>query len=224
MVRALLILSSGGVFTLDSMKRLAGVGDTLAMEFLNQLINDGIVEVVGGNYRVKVSIPALIKYLLNRGHAIDLEGASRYISWDAFEGLISLILNEWGFRVFNRLRVPVGGSRYEFDVVAHRRPLVLLIEAKRHKYVGGRLSSIVNRHIMKVEGVAREPEVLMSRIGVDWGEAVLVPVVITWHRANTQFMSGVPIVSIYQLNSFISALDSLMGSIMVIRVSWHRIK
>ncbi|WP_243666272.1 hypothetical protein [Vulcanisaeta sp. JCM 16159] len=72
----------------------------------------------------------------------------------------------------------------------------------------------------KVGLVAREPEVLMSRIGVNWGEAVLVPVVITWHRASMELLDGIPIVSIYQVNSFINGFDSIIDSVRTFRVSW----
>lgn len=225
LVRALLVLSRDGVFTIDSMKRESGVGENLIREFIDRLLNDNVIERTGsGYYRIRVSIPALIKYFLERGYLLDLEEVSRYISWDVFEGLIGFILNEWGFRVFNRLRIPVSGSRYEFDVVACKRPFVLLIEAKRHKYMAGKLNQVVNRHIMKVEGVAKEPEVLMSRVGVDWDSALLIPVIVTWHKVSNQLINDVPVVSIYQLNSFIASLDSLLDSIKVIRVSWSRIK
>lgn len=224
LAKAILMLSKEGIFTTESLKKESGASEGIIMEFLEQLVNDGIVEKVNMNYRVKVSTPALIKYLMEKGYSIDLEDASRYIPWDAFEELISYILSEWEFRIFSRVRVPVSGSRYEFDVVAYRKPLVLLIEAKRHKYVSGKITQIIRRHIMKVDGVAREPEVLMSRIGCDWGEALLIPIVVTWHRVNNQLIDGVPVVSIYQFNSFIASLDSLLDSIKNIKVTWSRIK
>ncbi len=101
---------------------------------------------------------------------IDLESISRYLPWDEFEALIRLVFEEWGgFKVVSRLRVPVAGSRVEFDVIAHRRPWVFLIEAKRWRRVSSSIRQIVSRHLEKVELVAKEPEVLMSRIGVSWG-------------------------------------------------------
>ncbi|WP_243678551.1 hypothetical protein [Vulcanisaeta distributa] len=81
----------------------------------------------------------------------------------------------------------------------------------------------MNRHLEKVGLVAREPEVLMSRIGVNWGEALLIPVVITWHRASTEFIEGVPVVSIYQINSFINGLDGIIDNIKTFRVSWSHL-
>lgn len=135
-----------------------------------------------------------------------------------------MVFEEWGgFKVVSRLRVPVAGSRVEFDVIAHRRPWVFLIEAKRWRRVSSSIRQIVSRHLEKVELVAKEPEVLMSRIGVSWGEAVLIPVVITWHRASTELIDGVPVVSIYQVNSFINEFDSLIDNVRSFRVSWRRL-
>ncbi len=55
------------------------------------------------------------------------------------------------------------------------------------------------------------------------GEAVLIPVVITWHRASTELIDGVPVVSIYQVNSFINEFDSLIDNVRSFRVSWRRL-
>lgn len=117
----------------------------------------------------------------------------------------------------------MAGSRVEFDVIAGKRPWVLLIEAKRWKRVSSSIRQIVSRHLEKVGLVAREPEVLMSRIGINWGEAVLVPVVITWHRVSTELIDGVPVVGIYQVNSFINELDGLINETRSFRVSWGHI-
>ncbi|WP_243675041.1 hypothetical protein [Vulcanisaeta distributa] len=59
--------------------------------------------------------------------------------------MIRLVFEEWGgFRVVSRLRVPVAGSRVEFDVIAYRRPWVLLIEAKRWRRVSSSIRQIVD--------------------------------------------------------------------------------
>ncbi|WP_243675042.1 hypothetical protein [Vulcanisaeta distributa] len=55
------------------------------------------------------------------------------------------------------------------------------------------------------------------------GEALLVPVVITWHRASMELLDGIPIVSIYQVNSFINGFDGIIDSVRTFRVSWSHL-
>ncbi len=227
LVRALIIVSKDGVFTRESLKAVSGVSDSAIEDFINSLMSDGGVLVrVGDGYKSVMPPHRLIRYFVGKGGLfIDLESISRYLPWDEFEALIRLVFEEWGgFKVVSRLRVPVAGSRVEFDVIAHRRPWVFLIEAKRWRRVSSSIRQIVSRHLEKVELVAKEPEVLMSRIGVSWGgEAFLIPVVITWHRASTELIDGVPVVSIYQVNSFINEFDSLIDNVRSFRVSWRRL-
>ncbi len=206
---------------------LSGVGDSMISEFVDSLINDGVLSRVGGeSYRSNMPPHRLIRYFVGRGIYVDLESISGYLPWDEFEALIRLVFEEWGgFNVVSRLRVPVVGTRVEFDVIAYRRPRVFLIEAKRWKRASSSIRRIVGRHLEKVGGfVAREPEVLMSRVGIGWGgEALLIPVVITWHRALMELIDGVPVVSIYQVNSFINELDGIIDSIRLFRVSWRHV-
>ena len=223
LAKALIMVSRDGVFTGDALRAASGIGGSMVDDFINSLISDGVLVRVGDGYKSTMPPHRLIRYFMDKGVNIDLESMSRYLPWDEFEALIRLIFEEWGFRVVSRLRVPVAGSRVEFDVIASKRPWVLLIEAKRWKRVSSSIRQIVSRHLEKVNLVAKEPEVLMSRIGVNWGEAVLVPVVITWHRASTEFINGVPIVGIYQVNSFINELDGLINEIRSFRVSWGHI-
>ncbi|WP_054850540.1 hypothetical protein [Vulcanisaeta sp. JCM 14467] len=223
LAKALIMASKDGVFTLDAIKAASGVGDSLVNDFINLLINEGVLVRVGDGYRSTMPPHRLIRYFMGKGVNIDLESMSRYLPWDEFEALIRLVFEEWGFKVVSRLRVPVAGSRVEFDVIAGKRPWVLLIEAKRWKRVSSSIRQIVSRHLEKVGLVAREPEVLMSRIGINWGEAVLVPVVITWHRVSTELIDGVPVVGIYQVNSFINELDGLINETRSFRVSWGHI-
>ncbi len=221
LAKSLIALSRDGVFTRESLERMSGLGGSILDSFLNELINDGVITRVGEGYRVNMRPHALIKYFMSKGLSVDLEEISGFLPWDEFEALIRLIFEEWGFRVVSRLRVPVVGTRVEFDVIAYKEPRVLLIEAKRWRRVSSSLSVIVKRHLEKVELVSREPEVLMNRLGVDWGEALLIPVVVTWHRAYTEILNGVPVVSIYQVNSFIMELDAIIDYVRVFRVSWR---
>ncbi|BDR93178.1 hypothetical protein [Vulcanisaeta souniana] len=223
LVRALIALSGAGVFTLDALRGLSGVGDSMISEFVDSLINDGVLSRVGESYRSNMPPHRLIRYFVGRGIYVDLESISGYLPWDEFEALIRLVFEEWGFNVVSRLRVPVVGTRVEFDVIAYRRPRVFLIEAKRWKRASSSIRRIVGRHLEKVGFVAREPEVLMSRVGIGWGEALLIPVVITWHRALMELIDGVPVVSIYQVNSFINELDGIIDSIRLFRVSWRHV-
>ncbi|KUO81527.1 MAG: hypothetical protein AT718_00200 [Vulcanisaeta sp. JCHS_4] len=223
LAKSLMVLSKDGVFTRESLERLSGLGGSIVESFLNELLSDGAITRVGEGYRVNMRPHALIRYFMNKGLSVDLEEISDFLPWDEFEALIRLIFEEWGFRVVSRLRVPVVGTRVEFDVIAYREPRVLLIEAKRWRRVSGSLSAIVKRHLEKVELVSREPEVLMNRLGVRWGEALLIPVVITWHKAGTSMLEGVPIVSIYQVNSFIMELDGIVDYVRAFRVSWRHL-
>ncbi len=223
LARALIIVSRDGVFTRDTVRAVSGVGDSVIDDFINSLINEGVLVRVGDGFKSTIPPHGLIRYFMGKGVGMDLESISRYLPWDEFEALIRLAFEEWGFNVVSRLRVPVVGTRVEFDVIAYRRPRVFLIEAKRWRRASSSIRRIISRHLEKVGLVAREPEVLMSRVGIGWGEALLIPVVITWHRVSMELIDGVPVVSIYQVNSFVSEFDGLIDSIRSFRVSWGHV-
>ncbi len=223
LAKSLLRLSVEGVFSRESLEHLSGLSGSLIDSFINNLLNEGVLVRIGNNYRVNVPPHRLIRYFIDKGLNVDLESLSSFLPWDEFEALVRLIFEEWGFGVISRLRVPVAGSRVEFDVIAYKEPRVLLIEAKRWKKISSGVTTVVNRHLEKVELVSKSPEVLINRIGIRWSEAVLIPVVITWHRVSTEIVNGVPVVSIYQVNSFIMRLDEIMDYVRSFRVSWRRL-
>nr|KJR71323.1 MAG: hypothetical protein TU36_08590 [Vulcanisaeta sp. AZ3] len=223
LAKSLIALSKEGVFSRESLEELSGFKGSLIDSFLDSLLSEGVLVKVGDGYKSSLPPHRLIKYFMEKGLNVDLEELSGLLPWDEFEALIRLIFEEWGFRVVSRLRVPAMGTRVEFDVIAFKEPRVLLIEAKRWRRISSSISMIVEKHLKKVELVSRKPEVLMNRLGVRWGEALLIPIIITWHKIAMQVIDGMPIVSIYQVNSFIMELDAIIDRIRIFKVSWSRL-
>lgn len=79
LAKALIMASKDGVFTLDAIKAASGVGDSLVNDFINLLINEGVLVRVGDGYRSTMPPHRLIRYFMGKGVNIDLESMSRYL-------------------------------------------------------------------------------------------------------------------------------------------------
>jgi hypothetical protein len=127
----------------------------------------------------------------------DIEDVSEYLTWRDFEFITGLILEEKDFDVTKNLILTK--PRMEIDVIGKKMDIVLLIDCKHWKNLNkSALDEIVKKQIERVKRyVAAEN---MSAL----------PVIVTLHQEEIQFVENVPIVPIMKLSSF---LDEFVGNL-----------
>ena len=157
--------------------------------------NDDLVDFDIPNDRLQTAL-----FAINLGATI--EDVSEYLTWRDFESLTGLILEEKDFDVTKNFIMTK--PRMEIDVVGKKMNTALLIDCKHWKTMSkSALDEIVKKQIERVKRYVADES--MSAL----------PVIVTLHQEEIQFVDNVPIVPIMKLSSFLDEfvgnLDSLMS-------------
>jgi hypothetical protein len=157
--------------------------------------NDDLVDFDIPNDRLQTAL-----FAINLGATI--EDVSEYLTWRDFESLTGLILEEKDFDITKNLILTK--PRMEIDVIGKKMNTALLIDCKHWKTMSkSALDEIVKKQIERVKRYVADES--MSAL----------PVIVTLHQEEIQFVDNVPIVPIMKLSSFLDEfvgnLDSLMS-------------
>ena len=127
----------------------------------------------------------------------DVESVSEYLTWQDFESITGLILEKKDFDVTKNLILTK--PRMEIDVVGTKMDIALLIDCKHWKNMSkSALNEIVKKQVERVKRYVADEN--MSAL----------PVIVTLHQEEIQFIENVPIVPIMKLSSF---LDEFVGNL-----------
>ena len=127
----------------------------------------------------------------------DVESVSEYLTWQDFESITGLFLQEKDFDVTKNLILTK--PRMEIDVVGTKMDIALLIDCKHWKTMSkSALDEIVKKQVERVKRYVADES--MSAL----------PVIVTLHQEEIQFIHNVPIVPIMKLSSF---LDEFVGNL-----------
>ena len=152
--------------------------------------NDDLVDFDIPNDRLQTAL-----FAINIGATI--EDVSEYLTWRDFESITGLILEEKDFDVTKNLVLTK--PRMEIDVIGKKMDIALLIDCKHWKTMSkSALDEIVKKQIERVKRYVADEN--MSAL----------PVIVTLHQEEIQFVDNVPIVPIMKLSSF---LDDFVGNL-----------
>jgi hypothetical protein len=152
--------------------------------------NDDLVNFDIPNDRLQTAL-----FSINLGATI--EDVSEYLTWRDFESITGLILEEKDFDVTKNLILTK--PRMEIDVIGKKMDIALLIDCKHWKTMNkSALDEIVKKQVERVKRYVADER--MSAL----------PVIVTLHQEEIQFVDNVPIVPIMKLSSF---LDEFVGNL-----------
>ena len=168
-----------------------------AKEMLYTLVKNGIG--VWNNDLVNFNIPndRLQTALFAIKLGADVESVSEYLAWQDFESITGLILEEKDFDVTKNLILTK--PRMEIDVVGTKMDIALLIDCKHWKTMSKSvLNDIVKKQVERVKRYVADENISA------------LPVIVTLHQEEIQFVDNIPIVPIMKLSSF---LDEFVGNL-----------
>ena len=152
--------------------------------------NDDLVDFDIPNDRLQTA-----SFAINLGATI--EDVSEYLTWRDFESLTGLILEEKDFDVTKNLILTK--PRMEIDVVGTKMDIALLIDCKHWKTMSKSvLNDIVKKQVERVKRYVADENISA------------LPVIVTLHQEEIQFVDNIPIVPIMKLSSF---LDEFVGNL-----------
>jgi len=186
----------GGVSVTD-FSIVSELDEISAKELLYTLVQNGIG--VWNDDLVDFDIPTdrlqTALFAINLGATV--EDVSEYLTWKDFESLTGMILEEKDFDVTKNLILTK--PRMEIDVIGRKLEIALLIDCKHWKTMSrSSLDEIVKKQIVRVKRFVSDETISA------------LPVIVTLHQEEIQFIDNVPIVPIMKLSSF---LDEFIGNL-----------
>ena len=206
---ALLGLTNGEPAARGNLRAVVRVTGEVLDRFLDQLGSEGLLtqrgDLIEASQRQRLDIAVRAVQL-----GADFERVCRALGWLEFEEMTSYVFEENGYKVFRRFRFTAEERRWEIDVLAIRRPLIVCCECKHWtKGLGNAAAKkTVETHLEKTRVFSERIVETSGRLGLmSWRRAVVVPMAMSLMPAPMRFHKQVPIVSVLELPSFLGNLD-----------------
>jgi len=181
-------LIPGGISTKD-FSMATQSNEDLAVEILDNFIQNGIgtfnneLFYFKENDRLKAGL-----FLINMGAPID--EISRLLNWKDFETLVAEILENRDFETSSN--VILTKPRMQIDVVGIKSGIALLIDCKHWNYMTqSSLENAVKKQIARTRQFLSKKKVQAA-----------IPSIVTLYQQEIKLIDKVPIIPIYQLDTF----------------------
>ena len=216
---SLLKLTKSGPVKQENVKENSRLPTSVASTLLEKLqsenlayLKNGLVEV-DSESRLKLAVKAV-------GLGADVQCISDVLVWQEFEAMAALALELNGYTTQKNVRFKHKGKRWEIDVVACRKPLVICIDCK-HWHSGMHPSTLARMAVfqgVRVKAFADSlPNVGAQFTCTKWERANFVPVIISLIPFSSKFLEGIPIVPVLQMQNFINQLPLNIESLWCFR-------
>jgi Holliday junction resolvase-like predicted endonuclease len=223
---SLLKLSKCKPVLTEIVKNDARVPSAALEELLQSLQRDGLLYVhdelveINTLQRLQLAVRALEL-------GADYERVSGVLEWKEFESIAAFAFEAHGYSVKKNLRFRQGGRRWEIDILACRRPLVVCADCKhwRHGSYSSKLKKAVEEQVRRT--MAFYTSLPNPAVKVDcslWNAARFIPLVLSLTSTNLKFHEGTPVVAILQLRDFLGQLPMRMDSVRHFEMARARFK
>jgi Holliday junction resolvase-like predicted endonuclease len=207
---SVLKLTRQGSVSAELIKKDAKLPSDIAKKLLRKLQNDGLIylkkDVVeaDGLQRLKLAM-----YAMQLG--ADVEDVSSFLQWKEFEDMAAVAFERNGYSVKANLRFKHAGRRWEIDIVACKKPIVMCVDCKHwhHGMHPSALRRIVEEQVERTSALAESLPSLVDKVEcASWDKVELVPAILSLVTGRFKFYDNVPIVPILQLQDFLSQLPA----------------
>lgn len=166
-----------------------------------ELFNDrsGIIEA-SPSQRLRMAVLSLN---LNA----DFERVCGLLSWAEFEGIAAQAFEINGYRVVRNFRFKGLTKRWETDILAVRKPVILCVDCKhwRRGWRGAATARAVEAQVDRTMALAKALPIYKKTLNLeDWQTAQLTPLILSLAQGPQRFQNDVPVVPILQLQDFIN--------------------
>ena len=171
---------------------------------------DGKVLAALPNQRVKIAAEALRL-------GADSERVCVWLEWREFESVATMAVEVYDYRVLKNLRFKdTRGKRWEIDLLACRQPCILSVDCKhwQRSWTKAPIVAVAEQQVRRTEALAEVLPRFHEKIGLnEWKEARIFPVVLSLIQGPMTFHRQTPIVSVLQLQDFLSKMPANAGSL-----------
>jgi len=165
--------------------------------------NNVILEI-SSVQRVKAAIAALKL-------GADFEKVCQYLKWDEFEGFSMKVLEYHNYNVLKNLRFKDGKKRWEIDLLASKKPIIISVDCKHWKsnWSRGTISRLAEEHVTRTRSLTMVLPKICDKLALEhWKDVKVLPIILSLRLGPVKFHHNVPIVSIFQFQSFLNDLHA----------------
>ncbi|MDH7564498.1 MAG: restriction endonuclease [Candidatus Bathyarchaeota archaeon] len=213
LIISILKLTRNGLVSHELISKDATIGSRLTRELLQEMQNDDLVNFKGS--LVETSSLQRFKLAIQALHLrADLERVAGFLTWQEFEHIAAFAFEQNGFNVHRNFHFTYEQRRYEIDIVACKRPLVVCADCKHwHRHLPpSSLKEVVKEQVARASVFASFSKG-RDQLGCAWADAKIIPAVLTLTEGHPKFLEKVPVVPILQLQDFILQLPAYADSV-----------
>lgn len=225
MLISLLKLTKEGPVLIENVNKDMKSNTNITAKLIKQLENEGLISKnsdfveVDKDNRLKLAARAI-------SLGADLEHVSSFLNWHEFEDITALALERNGYTTVLNMRFRKEGRRWEIDVVGCRNPLVLCIDCKhwQRSMNPSALRKIVKAQVKRTYALATTlPTPLIKVECVKWNKAKFIPIILSLIPGRLKFYDNVPVVSVLQLQDFLSQVPAYVESLKYITKDFNHL-
>ncbi len=209
---ALLEKTMEGPTDYEGLRETVRVTDEAFTAFMDHLTEQGLV--MASEEAIEATMEQRLEIAIRAVKAgADMERVSKALGWLEFEEMTAYTFEANGYNAKRRFRFNAEGRRWEIDVLATRKPLVVCVECKHWSNGLGSMTArrIVEIHLEKVRVLSENAAILVDKgILRDWDHAVFVPMTLSLQPARNKIYRRIPVVSIFELPSFLNEFQGQM--------------
>ena len=210
---------------IESIKRDCRLPDSVCNNLLGKLQNEGMI-YFKTNILESDSLSRLKMAIKAASLGADIQDISNFLRWQEFEELAAVALKNNGYTVHNNVHFTHVGHRWEIDVVACRKPLVLCIDCKRwqHAITPSALNKIVKEQTQRTQALTNTLPNRKNKFEcTQWETAKFIPAILSLVPCSSKFHNKVPVVPVLQLQNFISQLPVYTENVCVFEKNFEKL-
>lgn len=140
----------------------------------------------------------------------DPERVCKFLGWKEFEDFSKRIFEAFQYRVNANFRFKENGRRrWEIDLVAYKKPLIISVDCKHWRYgwTESSIQKVAEEHVNRTLAFTRTLNNHVRKINLDdWNQARVVPVILSLLSSSCRFHMKTPIVPVLSLRNFLNEL------------------
>jgi Holliday junction resolvase-like predicted endonuclease len=215
LIISLLKLTREGSVSKGIVKKDAKLTSEVVENLLRKLQNDRLIYLQKGTVeadslqRLKLAARAI-------GLGADIESVSGFLRWKEFESMAAVAFERNGYGAKKNLTFRHRGRKWEIDIVGFKQPIAICMDCKHwhHGMSPSASKKIVEEQVERASSLAESlPNASVKAEFASWNFIKLIPAVLSLFTGRFKFYDNVPIVSVLQLQDFLSQLPAYADSL-----------
>jgi len=215
LIISILKLTKDGLVSKEVVKNNVRLPSQNIENLLKKLQNDGLIYVrkniveADSLQRLKLAVKAITL-------GADIENVSSFLQWKEFESMAAVAFEQNDYAIARNLRFKHAGQRWEIDILGFKKPIVICMDCK-HWLRGispSLMKKIVEDQVKRTSALAESlPNPTVKTEFASWNLALFIPAVLSLVTSRFRFYDNVPVVSVLQLQDFLSQLPAYVDSL-----------